>query len=71
MDCSRSTVFNEKKQNYLDIPMNMVVDPLRIRHIFDHHIADLKGSLPETNLQKLDRANLPRQLATIRFEIMS
>lgn len=36
---------------YLDISLNMFIDPLRVRHVFDHDITDLQGGVPEAKLQ--------------------
>lgn len=43
---------------HLDVPMNVIIYPFRVRHILQHDIAYLKGCFAKANLEKLDRTNL-------------
>lgn len=38
--------------------MNMIVDPLRIRHVLQHDVAHAQRRLSEPDLEQLDRSDL-------------
>lgn len=42
--------------------MHVVVDALRVAHVFEHDVADVQRFLAEAKLEQLDGANLQRQL---------
>lgn len=43
---------------YLDVAVDVVVDPFGVRHVFQHDVADLQRRLAEADLEEFDRPDL-------------